>query len=108
RHDDRPRDPQTQRRPAAREPGGKPRTVMNLTQELVDIALWGAEWVLWLLLVLSVLSIGVMIERGLFLRQRRLDLAALEAAAIEGVRAGLPGALDERFGDSPAMAARVA
>jgi biopolymer transport protein ExbB len=33
----------------------------------------GAGWVLWLLLVLSVLSVAVMIERGLYFARRRMS-----------------------------------
>lgn len=39
---------------------------MNLTQKLLAFTLVGAEWVLWLLIALSVLSVAVMIERGLY------------------------------------------
>jgi len=41
---------------------------MSLTEEFLKFSLLGAEWVLWLLVVLSVLSVYVMIERGLFFR----------------------------------------
>ena len=39
---------------------------MNLTTKLLAFTLIGAEWVLWLLLFLSLLSVAVMIERGLY------------------------------------------
>jgi biopolymer transport protein ExbB len=81
---------------------------MNLTNELVDVALWGAEWVLWLLVLLSVLSIGVMIERGLFLRQRAVDLGRLEADVIAAIRDGDVAGLERDFGASAALPARVA
>jgi biopolymer transport protein ExbB len=41
---------------------------MNLTEKFLQFALVGAEWVLWLLVVLSVLSVYVMLERFLFFR----------------------------------------
>lgn len=41
---------------------------MSLTEEFLKFSLLGAEWVLWLLVVLSVLSVYVMIERVLFYR----------------------------------------
>ncbi|MEM7152131.1 MAG: MotA/TolQ/ExbB proton channel family protein [Myxococcota bacterium] len=41
---------------------------MSLTEEFLKFSLLGAEWVLWLLVVLSVLSVYVMIERALFFR----------------------------------------
>src|SRR5690606_34055931 len=44
------------------------RRPMSLTEEFLKFSLLGAEWVLWLLVVLSVLSVYVMIERALFFR----------------------------------------
>jgi biopolymer transport protein ExbB len=41
---------------------------MNLTEKFLQFALVGAEWVLWLLVVLSVISVYVMLERWLFFR----------------------------------------
>lgn len=41
---------------------------MSLTNEFLKFSLLGAEWVLWLLVILSVLSVYVMIERALFFR----------------------------------------
>jgi biopolymer transport protein ExbB len=81
---------------------------MNLTEEIVNFALLGAEWVLWMLLALSVLSIGVMIERVLFLRRRAVDLAAIEQAVVAAIRGSERDALDQRFAASEALAARVA
>ena len=37
------------------------------------LALLGSEWVLWLLISLSILSIAIMIERALFYAARKLD-----------------------------------
>ena len=42
---------------------------MDLTAKFLQFALVGAEWVLWLLVVLSVISVYVMLERFLFFRQ---------------------------------------
>lgn len=66
---------------------------MNLTQKLLSLTLVGAEWVLWLLLLLSLLSIAVMIERGLYYFSLRSDFAAL----AEDLRRLL---LDGKFGDA--------
>jgi biopolymer transport protein ExbB len=46
---------------------------MNLASHFVAFAQLGAEWVLWLLIVLSVVSIGVMIDRALWFRRREID-----------------------------------
>lgn len=61
---------------------------MHIVDELLKVALLGSAWVLWLLIVLSVASLGVMLERVLFFRRngrrggeslRRDLLAALRA-----------------------------
>lgn len=55
-----------------------------LTERLLEVALIGSEWVLYLLIVLSVLSVAVMIERALFFRRNTLAWSAL-ADRIEPV-----------------------
>lgn len=44
-----------------------------LSEQFVAFAQLGAEWVLWLLIALSVLSIGIMIDRALWFRSRDTD-----------------------------------
>ncbi len=46
---------------------------MDLSKAFVDFAQLGAEWVLWLMIALSVVSIGVMIDRFLWFRAREAD-----------------------------------
>ena len=48
-----------------------------LERSIVAFAQLGAQWVLWLLVVLSVLSIAVMIERAVFYARRRTDIRRL-------------------------------
>lgn len=48
-----------------------------LIERLMRIALFGSEWVLYLLLLLSVVSFSTMIERWVFFRKRRIDIDAL-------------------------------
>jgi biopolymer transport protein ExbB len=48
----------------------------------------GAEWVMWLLLGMSVLSVAVMIERWLFLRRHVVDSDALTRDALAALRQG--------------------
>ena len=43
---------------------------MHLTERILGFMLLGSEWVLWLLLGLSVVSVAVMVERAIFLRAR--------------------------------------
>jgi biopolymer transport protein ExbB len=75
---------------------------MDLTQKFLQFALVGAEWVLWLLVILSVISVYVMFERFLFFRTivgadaglRRNLLAALvdkDFAKARKLVSGSPG-----------------
>ena len=70
-----------------------PEDRMSLTEALNRFTELGAEWVLWLLLALSVISIAVMVERALLLRRRgggrglaRIADEKLSASDIEGLR----------------------
>ena len=51
----------------------------GLIGELLGLPIFNTEWVLWLLLSLSALSIGIMIERAFFYRRHRVDIGALRA-----------------------------
>lgn len=55
-----------------------------LTEYLVRIALFGAEWVLYLLLILSVLSVATMVERIVVFVRARARLKELEDVALAG------------------------
>ena len=45
----------------------------NIVDKLLGMTLIGAEWVLWLLLILSVLSVAIIIERAVFFSKIRQD-----------------------------------
>lgn len=81
---------------------------MNIGEQFVEFALLGADWVLWLLVGLSILSVGVMIERGLFFRRQRIDVDALEREVRRAIDSDDTRPLIKRYGESVAMAARVA
>ena len=50
---------------------------MRLGEQLLGLTLMGANWVFWLLIVLSVLSVTIMVERGIRLSVSAFDLEAL-------------------------------
>ena len=61
---------------------------MSLTEYLLQFMLSaGAEWVFWLLIMLSVVSVALMIERAVVLMASRSDLSRLQAA-LSGLLAG--------------------
>jgi biopolymer transport protein ExbB len=61
---------------------------MHLTQRLLGFTLIGSEWVLWLLLGLSVLSVTVMVERAVALRGSGADVEALGRDLLARLRDG--------------------
>src|SRR5436190_19511587 len=81
---------------------------MHISERLLAIALLGSEWVLWLLIALSILSVAVMVERTLAMPQQtdNLDelstklLALLGKGDINGARAaiGAPRTPEARIG----------
>src|SRR5262249_60414584 len=71
---------------------------MHLTERLLGFMLLGSEWVLWLLLCLSVVSVAVMVERAIFLRARgdtdalaRELRSLLKGGDVQGARHALAG-----------------
>jgi len=81
---------------------------MDLTQAFVDFALLGAEWVMWLLVVLSVVSIAVMVDRGLWFRRRDADTIAARAELRAAFDGGDPAALARKWRGSTAIPLQVA
>jgi biopolymer transport protein ExbB len=70
-----------------------------LTRTLLAFTTLGAEWVLWLLVLLSVASVGIMVERALFFARRRLpDPDGLSRMLLEGDLAGARAAVEGREG----------
>ena len=49
---------------------------IDIVKELLGITLFGAQWVLWLLLGLSVLSFAIIFERTLFFMKTRLRFSS--------------------------------
>lgn len=80
---------------------------MSLTERLFEIANLGAEWVLFLLLTLSLLSVAVMVERTVFLFRRRTDAASLQKRLATLLEEGRYDAAAEAFASLNAMEARV-
>ena len=75
-----------------------------LTTKLLSFTLLGAEWILWLLVVLSVLSVAMMIERAIFYLGHRLGGANdLALRILKGDLAGAQAAV----GNTPGLEAAV-
>ena len=70
-----------------------------LTQKLLAITNHSADWVLWLLALLSIVSVGIMLERALFFAMRRLgDSDRVRAQLLSGDFAAAGKAMENRRG----------
>ena len=81
---------------------------MDIVQALKSFTLLGAQWVLWLLVALSIASITVMIERLRFFGARKVDLDQLIKDVKKALADGGEDAFRKRWASSRSMAARVA
>jgi biopolymer transport protein ExbB len=80
----------------------------SLTKLAVSFTHLGAEWVMWLLACLSIVSVAVMIERAVYFWLRRVDTDKLARDLEAHLRAGdMRGAMD-LVKDSPASVCVVA
>lgn len=81
---------------------------MFLTDKLLAITELGAEWVLWILVALSIISVAIMIERGRYFASRKLDAEVLAANVRSALRSGETNAAIKRWSESDHIAAVVA
>jgi biopolymer transport protein ExbB len=61
---------------------------MRITERLLAFTLLGSEWVLWLLIALSVVSVTVMVERAISMSAPRPDLGLLGRRLLALLTAG--------------------
>jgi len=60
----------------------------SLIRTILGLPVFQTEWVLYLLMGLSVISIGVMLERWVFYRRRAIDVDEVRAALAKSLAAG--------------------
>lgn len=81
----------------------------NIVDKLLGMTLLGAEWVLWLLLALSVWSVAIIFERIFyFFFQINLDFKAFNERLNEYLAAGNIKEAEELCAKLPAIEARIA
>ena len=72
----------------------------GLVTDLLNLPIFETEWVLWTLFGLSALTVAIMLERAIFFRRSRIDVAAtrrkLDALLAAGDFAGAAQLLDQR------------
>jgi len=79
-----------------------------LIERLMRVALLGSEWVLYMLLVLSVVSFSTMFERWIYFRRRSGDLDQLRADVRKKLDVDDLEGVDQVLAKSRAVEARVA
>lgn len=78
-----------------------------LIEKLLKVALLGSSWVMYLLLGLSVFSIGAMIERALYFRKRNDDVDELGEKLMQLLEQGDRQGAAELLKKSPSVEATI-
>jgi biopolymer transport protein ExbB len=81
---------------------------MFLTDQLLSFTKLGAEWVLWILVVLSVVSVSIMIERWRYFATRSIDTDLLAHDVHQALRENNVEATIKKWSSSDHVAAIVA
>src|SRR5450755_333539 len=80
---------------------------MDLQSRLTDFAMNGAEWVMWLLVALSIIGFAIATERAFALVRSRDHVGALGVDMMRFLRRGEIDAAKARLARSPSFEARV-
>jgi biopolymer transport protein ExbB/TolQ len=78
-----------------------------LIERLMKLALLGSEWVLYLLLVLSVLSFATMVERTVYFLRRRVDIDQLRNQIVSALEEHKLEELATALDTQPSIQARI-
>ncbi len=78
-----------------------------LQEKMMNFALLGAEWVMWLLVILSVVCLAIAFERGVYLFLNRTKSDELSAGLSEFLKTGELRAFRERLDKIGGVEARV-
>jgi biopolymer transport protein ExbB len=81
---------------------------MNITQKFLAFTLLGAQWVLWVLIGLSVISVAIMIERAMYFIRRRIDFDLLTKDVREALTEKNSEAVLKRWAQSDSLEVQVA
>lgn len=79
----------------------------DIVQKLLGITALGTEWVLWLLIILSVISIAIIIERAIFFYKINLDMVAFTDQLTKHLEANDWQAVAALCEKSPALASQT-
>ncbi|GAB5548806.1 MAG: MotA/TolQ/ExbB proton channel family protein [Sandaracinaceae bacterium] len=81
---------------------------MDIQERLTAFAMLGAEWVMWLLVVLSVIVLAIVLERAYYLIATRDDVDALKKSLLDRLRGDDVEGAKKRLKASRSFEARIA
>lgn len=81
---------------------------MDIQEQLTAFALLGSEWVMWLMLGLSVLVLAIILERGYYFFASRDDVPSLALALRKRLEGGDESGAKKLLGESKSFEARIA
>lgn len=79
----------------------------DIVQKLLGITVLGTEWVLWLLIALSIISVAIIIERSIFFFKINLDMAAFTDQLTKHLEANDWQSVATLCEKSPALASQT-
>lgn len=80
---------------------------MDIQERLTAFAMLGATWVMWLLVLLSIVGLAIILERAYYLFASRDDVAKLKADLLARLRANDVEGARKRMSSSRAVEAQV-
>lgn len=81
---------------------------MDIQERLTAFAMLGAEWVMWLLVLLSVVVLAIVLERAYYLIASRDDVDGIKADLLKKLRGGDVDGARKRLKASRSFEARIA
>lgn len=81
---------------------------MDIQERLTAFAMLGATWVMWLLVLLSIVVLAIVLERAYYLLSTRDDITSLKAALLKLLRANDIDGARKRLKASKSFEARIA
>lgn len=81
---------------------------MDIQERLTAFAMLGAEWVMWLLVVLSVVVLAIVLERAYYLFATRDDIPRIKAELLKRLGAGDMAGAGKMLKASKSFEARIA
>jgi biopolymer transport protein ExbB len=81
---------------------------MDIQDRLTAFAMLGADWVMWLLVVFSVVVVAIVLERAYYLIASRDDIAGLKTDLLKRLRGGDVEGARRRLKASKSFEARIA